>query len=76
VRASILLWSALSGIVMGIVADAMLVGVALLVSFVAPSATDRLIHARWAVAIAAIVLALVLVAGAVLGYLEGELKAV
>jgi len=76
VRASILLWSALSGVVMGVVADAVLVGVALLASFVAPTAADRLIHARWAVAIAALVLGLILVAGAMLGYLEGELKAV
>jgi hypothetical protein len=75
VRASILLWSALSGVVMGIVADALLVGLVLLVSFVAPATVDRLMHARWAVAIAAIILTLVLIAGAVLGYLEGELKA-
>lgn len=75
-RASILLWSALSGVVMAVVADALLVGLALLVSFVAPATVDRLMHARWAGAIVATFLALVLVAGAVLGYLEGELKAV
>jgi hypothetical protein len=73
---SILLWSAFSGVVLGVIADVALIATALLVSFLAPATFDRLMHARWAMAIAAFVLASVLVAGGVLGYLEGELKTV
>jgi small-conductance mechanosensitive channel len=76
VRTSILLWSAFSGVVVGIIADVALIGAVLLLSFVAPPAVDRLMHARWALTIAGCVLALVLVAAAVLGYLEGDLKTV
>lgn len=75
-RTSILLWSTFSGVVIGILADAGLVAVALVVSYVAPASVGRLMQARWVIAIGAAVLALVLVIGAVLGYLEGELKTV
>jgi hypothetical protein len=76
VRTSILLWSAFSGVVIGIIADAALIGAVLLLGFLAPSVLDRLMHGRWALPLAGCVLTLVLVAAALLGYLEGELKTV
>ena len=74
-RASILLWSTASGLVLGLFVDATLVGVALLLSALIPGLTPRF-HARWFTISAAIVLGLIPLAMAVLGYLEGELKAV
>jgi len=74
-RASILLWSTASGLILGLFIDATLVGVALLLSAVIPGLTPRF-HARWFVISAGIVLALIPLAMGVLGYLEGELKAV
>jgi hypothetical protein len=64
VRTSILVWSTVSGAVIGIVVAAMLLGAAVLVTGGKPLA-------RWAI----LGLSLVPVAGAVLGYLEGRLKA-
>jgi hypothetical protein len=74
VRTSILLWSTASGIILGIFFDATLIGVALLLSAVFPSAINRLNH-RWFVALSTVVLVSVPIFLAVLGYLEGELKA-
>jgi hypothetical protein len=75
VRASILLWSTASGLILGLFADATLVGVALLLSAVIPGLTPRF-HARWFIISAAVVLGLIPLVLGVLGYLEGELKAV
>jgi hypothetical protein len=74
-RASIILWSTASGIILGLFIDATLIGVALLLSALIPGLTPRF-HARWFTISAAIVLGLIPLAMAVLGYLEGELKAV
>jgi len=74
-RSSILLWSTASGLILGLFIDATLVGVALLLSAVIPGLTPRF-HARWFTISATIVLALIPLAMCVLGYLEGELKAV
>lgn len=74
-RASILLWSVASGAILGLFMDATLIGVALLLEAVVPgTATVRLQH-RWVTAVAAIVLGVIPLVGAVLGYFEGELKA-
>ena len=73
-RASILLWSTASGVILGLFIDATLIGVALLLSAVLPGLTVRL-HHRWLVATAVVLLIAVPVAMAVLGYLEGQLKA-
>ena len=73
-RASILLWSTASGLILGLFIDATLVGVALLLSAVIPGLTPRF-HTRWFTISAAIVLALIPLAMGALGYLEGELKA-
>ncbi len=75
VRASVIWWSALSGAVLGLFADAILIGVALSFSAIVVPAGGRE-HPRWAVAIGAVALAGVFVGMTVLGYLEGRLKAV
>ncbi|MEO6879202.1 MAG: hypothetical protein ABI205_12030 [Gemmatimonadaceae bacterium] len=74
-RASILFWSTVSGVILGVFFDATLIGVALLLSSLFPTFAARLQH-RWFGALAATILVAVPVALAVLGYLEGELKTV
>lgn len=73
-RASILLWSTASGLILGLFIDATLMGVALLLSAVLPGAFR--LPARWAGALALAVLAAIPIVLAVLGYLEGQLKTV
>jgi hypothetical protein len=75
VRTSILLWSTASGLILGLFIDATLIGVALLLSIVVPVASARL-HYRWLWVTAMAVLVGIPVAMGVLGYLEGQLKAV
>jgi len=75
VRASILLWSTASGIILGLFIDATLIGVALLLSAVIPGLSARLQH-RWLTMAAAVVLAAIPLVLAVLAYIEGELKTV
>jgi hypothetical protein len=75
VRASILLWSTASGMILGLFIDATLIGVALLLSAMVPGVSARL-HHRWLILAAAVLLAAIPVVLAVLGYLEGELKTV
>jgi hypothetical protein len=74
-RASILLWSTASGIILGIFLDATLMGVALLLSAIVPGVSPRL-HHRWVMMSAVIVFVAIPVIFAILGYLEGELKTV
>jgi len=74
-RASILLWSTASGLILGLFIDATLIGVALLLSAVIPGLTPRF-HARWFTISATVVFVLIPLVMGVLGYLEGELKAV
>ena len=68
-RASVILWSAFSGAVLGVFVDATLVGVALLL-------TAGRGYPKWAMTLGGAVLVGVLVGMTVLGYLEGRLKAV
>jgi hypothetical protein len=75
VRASILLWSTASGVILGLFVDATLIGVALLLSAIVPGVSVRL-HHRWLTMGAVIVLAAIPFVLGVLGYLEGELKSV
>ena len=73
-RASILWWSAAGGAVIGLLAGLALVTLgALLLPAVVPEATTRTLarHAWW---LSALALVAPVVAGAVLGYLEGRLK--
>jgi hypothetical protein len=75
VRASILLWSTASGLILGIFIDATLIGVALLLSAVIPGVSARL-HYRWLRITACTVMAMIPLALGVLGFLEGQLKTV
>jgi hypothetical protein len=68
-RASVIWWSAFSGVVLGLFVDATLLGVALLLS-------SGRGFPKWAMTIGAVTLAAVLVGMTVLGFLEGRLKAV
>ncbi len=72
-RMSILLWSTASGLILGLFLDATLMGVALLLSAIAPGILPRLQH-RWLGIATALVLALIPLFLGVLGYLEGQLK--
>lgn len=72
-RTSIVLWSTISGAVLGIFIDATLIGVALLLSAL-PGVTSRVNH-RWIATTAVVGLLAIFVAMTVLGYLEGQLKA-
>lgn len=74
IRASILLWSTASGVILGLFIDATLIGVALLVSAVIPGVSVRM-HHRWLALSATVVLAAIPIVMAVLGFLEGQLKA-
>ena len=74
-RTSILLWSTVSGLVLGLFIDATLIGVALLLSAVLPGVAAR-VHYRWLSFVAAVVLAAIPLVLGVLGYLEGQLKTV
>jgi hypothetical protein len=74
-RSSILFWSAVSGLILGVFVDATLIGVALLLGAMQP-AVSRGLHHRWITRAAVATLVSIPVALAVLGYLEGGLKAV
>ena len=66
VRASILLWSTASGVILGLFIDATLIGVALLLSAVIPGISARL-HYRWLRIAASTVLVVIPLAMSVLG---------
>jgi hypothetical protein len=70
-RASVIWWSAFSGAVLGVFADATLIGVALLFS----AAISWRAYPRWVIGLGAVVMAIVLGGMTLLGYLEGRLKA-
>ena len=74
-RASILLWSTASGLILGLFIDAILIGMALLLSTLIPSISARVAH-RWFAVAATALLAVIPLGLAVLGYLEGKLKTV
>ena len=74
-RASIVLWSTASGVILGLFVDATLIGVALLLSVIVPGMSARF-HHRWLTMGVVILLAAIPLVLGVLGYLEGELKSV
>lgn len=74
-RTSILLWSTVSGLVLGLFIDATLIGVALLLSALLPGVAARA-HSKWLSLTAVVVLAAIPLLLGVLGYLEGQLKTV
>ena len=67
-RTSIIVWSTLSGAAIGIIADALIVGAGLIVTGGRPLP-------RWASAASLVALAIIPIVAALLGYLEGRLKA-
>ena len=73
-RTSILLWSAGSGLIVGVLADLLLTGAVLLIASFLPDSTPRGAQ-RIAQTAFWVHLALIPLAAAVLGYLEGQLKA-
>lgn len=73
-RASIIAWSMASGLAMGILADAALIGAAFLLALVRPELPGRL-NQRWLTIGAVAILSAVPIVFTALGYLEGELKA-
>ena len=73
VRVSIVLWSTISGAILGLFIDATLIGVALLL-WALPGVASRL-NQRWILTTATVGLVVIVVAMSVLGYLEGQLKA-
>jgi hypothetical protein len=72
-RASVLLWSAGSGIVIGLIFDALLVGAWMVTANFLPMIAPRSLP-RWAMVLTVIALAMIPLAAAALGYLEGRLK--
>ena len=72
-RASIVVWSTISGAVLGMFIDATLISVALLISAIVPGVSARL-HHRWVTITSAAILGLIPLTLAVLGFLEGQLK--
>jgi hypothetical protein len=73
-RASIIIWSAGSGLLLGLFIDAAIIGLWMLLSSAVPSLSPRLFP-RWLTVAASIALAALPLAAAVLGLLEGRLKA-
>jgi hypothetical protein len=73
-RASIILWSAGSGLLLGLFVDAAVIGIWMLVGALVPALTPRTVP-RWAAALSLLVLSAIPIVAATLGYLEGRLKA-
>lgn len=72
-RASIIIWSAGSGILLGLFIDAAILGIWAVLSTAIPALASRHFP-RWVAIIAGLVLAAVPIATGLLGYLEGRLK--
>jgi len=73
-RTSIVLWSTVSGVVIGVLVDATLFGLGLLCAAAAPGLAEKL-DRRWLTLAAAALLLVIPAASAVLGFIEGRLKA-
>jgi hypothetical protein len=74
VRASIIVWSAGGGALLGLIVDALIFGGWIVAANVIPG-LSRAAWPKWAVVLAAAALAALPIAFAVLGFLEGQLKA-
>jgi hypothetical protein len=73
-RASIIIWSAGSGLLLGLFIDAAVIGVWLVLSSLVPNLAPRFFP-RWAAALSVVLLGAVPLFAATLGFLEGRLKA-
>jgi hypothetical protein len=72
-RGTMLLWSAASGLVVGLLVGVALLAFVTLVVHVVPGISARLVD-RWRVPVLGLLLGLVPLLAAVLGYLEGRAK--
>jgi hypothetical protein len=72
-RASIIMWSAGSGVLLGLLMDAVIVGLWTLLGVALPALAPRQVP-RWLGALMVVLLAALPVVAGVLGYLEGRLK--
>jgi hypothetical protein len=72
-RASILLWSAGSGVLLGLILDALIFGAWMVASNFLPAISPRALP-RWATLVSVVALSLVPVLAGLIGYLEGRLK--
>lgn len=74
VRAGILFWSTVSGVVLGAFAGAMLFGAGLIAVAISAAVGGPRPGSRWTTAILIILFGALPLAGAVLGFMEGRLK--
>ena len=72
-RASVLLWSAGSGVILGLIIDALIFGAWMIASSFLPALSPRALP-RWATLTSVVALSLIPVVAGVIGYLEGRLK--
>lgn len=72
-RATILAWSAVSGLILGLFAGTLLFAALILGGELAPSLVPRVVG-RARVVVSVIAFAIIPIAGAILGWLEGRLK--
>ena len=72
-RASILLWSAGSGVLLGLILDALIFGAWMVASNFLPALSPRALP-RWATVTSIVALSLIPVLAGLVGYLEGRLK--
>ena len=72
-RASILFWSAGSGILLGLILDALIFGAWMIAANFLPALSPRSLP-RWATLMSLIALSLIPIVAGLIGYLEGRLK--
>jgi hypothetical protein len=72
-RASVLLWSAGSGILLGLILDALIFGAWMVAANFLPALSPRVLP-RWASLVSVAALSLLPVVAGLIGYLEGRLK--
>lgn len=72
-RASVLFWSAGSGILLGLILDALIFGAWMVASNFLPALSPRILP-RWATLTSVAALSLIPIVAGLIGYLEGRLK--
>jgi hypothetical protein len=72
-RATVLLWSAGSWIILGLILDVLIFGAWMVTSNFLPALSPRVLP-RWAMLVSVAALALIPLIAGVVGYLEGRLK--
>lgn len=72
-RASVLLWSVGSGVILGLILDALIFGAWMIASNFLPGLSPRVLP-RWATLTSLVALSLIPIVAGLIGYLEGRLK--